>query len=127
MATPSDPYGGLPPPGGSELKASTSESNCEVASASERTDVRSAPPAQGDEKCRHLELRLLLKDAIAEASTDLDVEPSSSDKESASESSVASDTVQEIETGDDGNDGNRTGAGNAGNCLLYTSPSPRDS
>jgi len=60
------------------------------------------------------ELRALLKDAIVEASDDRDVEPSSSDEESATESSVASDTVQEIETDDDGNEGNRTGAGNAG-------------
>jgi len=60
------------------------------------------------------ELRALLKNVISEASTDLDVEPSSSDEESASQSSVASDTVQEMETDDNGNEGNRTGAGNAG-------------
>jgi len=66
------------------------------------------------------ELRALLKNVISEASTDLDVEPSSSDEESAPESSVASDTVQEMETDDDGNEGNRTGAGNAGTDEVHT-------
>jgi len=60
------------------------------------------------------ELRALLKNVISEASTDRDIEPSSSDEDPASESSVASGTVQEMETDDDGNEGNRIGAGNAG-------------
>ena len=120
MATPFDPCGELPPPGGTASKASTSEGDYEVASASaseSTSDLRLQLKAMlAMSKVAPDELRSLIQDAAKEAAVDQhrDVEPSSESDDAASSVGSATDHDDDMDTDGDGNNGNCAGAGNAG-------------